>query len=291
MQATAPQEHTLRRTTLVLCLVIFLEVAATCALVQDARPYLVGILSHTLTLLAGCGATVTLGLTQKYLLKKPLPAQWEITIMLSFVFFAGFQTWQDQLKKVHDADSATRLEQSKTQDLEKRLAALEQPALRLVMDQNGVGRLTMDNGKTFYLVGFATAHVTNAGSPSIAEGWSMEAVLTDGRVFRANAMYMNPNYPAHLSPLVGGERTIAQSDALYLKTMKPIERGMLVRGILAFPFSRFDQKLFQDMQRAGTRFVLRCNDVNGKEVVAENTFTGVPQSLDYYPGVLPVPAK
>ena len=40
-----------------------------------------------------------LGLIQKYGLKKPLTVKWEVAILAAFVFFAGFQAWQDQYKE------------------------------------------------------------------------------------------------------------------------------------------------------------------------------------------------
>lgn len=67
--------------------------------VPNSKPYFSSLLNHIVTLLAGCGATVALGLIQKYALRKPLSIKWEIAILSGFVFFAGFQAWQDQYEK------------------------------------------------------------------------------------------------------------------------------------------------------------------------------------------------
>ena len=66
--------------------------------VPDAKPYFLALLVHTVTLLAGCAATVMLGILQKYVLKKPLSVKWELSLLAAFVFFAGFQAWQDQYR-------------------------------------------------------------------------------------------------------------------------------------------------------------------------------------------------
>jgi hypothetical protein len=67
--------------------------------VPDAKLYFLALLDHTVTLFAGCGATVMLGILQKYVFKKPLSVKWELAILAAFVFFAGFQAWRDQYKE------------------------------------------------------------------------------------------------------------------------------------------------------------------------------------------------
>src|ERR1035437_4318319 len=51
---------------------------------------------HTVTLAAGCIVTVVVNLLEKYVVKKSLPWQADIGILLAFVFFACFQAWRDQ---------------------------------------------------------------------------------------------------------------------------------------------------------------------------------------------------
>lgn len=86
-------------------LVVFLGLGAMYKFVPEAKPYFHALFDHTLTLLAGCGATVVLGLFQKYVFKKPLSLKWEITILLAFVFFAGFQAWRDEHQKSTQAEA------------------------------------------------------------------------------------------------------------------------------------------------------------------------------------------
>ena len=55
-------------------------------IVPDAKPYFASLWDHISTFLAGCGATVVLGLLQRYVIKRPLSWRWEIAILLSFIF-------------------------------------------------------------------------------------------------------------------------------------------------------------------------------------------------------------
>ncbi len=51
---------------------------------------------HAVTLAAGCIVTVVINLIEKYVIKKSLPWQWDIAILLLFMFIACFQAWRDQ---------------------------------------------------------------------------------------------------------------------------------------------------------------------------------------------------
>jgi hypothetical protein len=85
-----------------IALAIFLGILAMYLFATDAKVYFSALLAHTVTLLAGCGATVMVGLLQKYVLKQPLSSRWELTILAAFLFFAAFQAWRDEHDKVQE---------------------------------------------------------------------------------------------------------------------------------------------------------------------------------------------
>jgi len=64
--------------------------------------FLLAIISHVVTLAAGCVVTVVIGLLEKHVLKRSLSLKWEIAILLGFVFFACFQAWRDQYQRANE---------------------------------------------------------------------------------------------------------------------------------------------------------------------------------------------
>jgi hypothetical protein len=86
-----------------LVLAILLGLAAMYKFVPEAKPYFEALLDHIFTLLAGCGATVMLGLLQKYVFQQPLSLKWELTILLAFIFCAGFQAWREEHQEATEA--------------------------------------------------------------------------------------------------------------------------------------------------------------------------------------------
>lgn len=178
-------------------------------------------------------------------------------------------------------------EHGQTLALREQLDQLTSAQLKLVVDELGVGTLALHGGEPSTGV-FVIANITNAGAPSIAEGWTLKVVLTNGDTSEAPTAYLDPNFPLTAqNPAAGPSWKISQSDALYAKTMsKPIERGMKIRGILVFKFDRYS---VEDMKKAETRYVLGCTDVNGKAVTAEFAFKGTPEPHHYYPGLGPIP--
>src|SRR6266487_826909 len=72
--------------------------------------FIVAVLSHVLTLLAGCVATVMLGILEKHVLKRPLSVKVEIGVLACFAFFACFQAWKDQGQEIRRASDSHETE-------------------------------------------------------------------------------------------------------------------------------------------------------------------------------------
>jgi hypothetical protein len=74
--------------------------------------FLLSVLQHWVSLLAGCGATVVLELFRRYWLKREISLKWHSILLLLFVLFACYQAW------LHEHSSA--------EGRAKRIVALEQ---------------------------------------------------------------------------------------------------------------------------------------------------------------------
>jgi hypothetical protein len=66
--------------------------------IGDFGLFLLAFGDHLFTLLAGCVATVLIGIIEKRLLKRPISLKIEVGVLAAFVFFACFQAWRDQYK-------------------------------------------------------------------------------------------------------------------------------------------------------------------------------------------------
>jgi len=99
--------------------------------VPGARSYFSCLLDHTITLLAGCGATVVLGLIEKHILRKPLSPKWEVVILGCFIFFAGFQAWKDQRVRAENAETKVRTAQFPDPVIRKALGSLVDDGLAI----------------------------------------------------------------------------------------------------------------------------------------------------------------
>ena len=74
---------------------------------SDLWIFLWAVISHTVTLLAGCAATVMLGIIEKYILKRSLSLKASVGIFLGFVFFACFQAWRATYQQANSARTQT----------------------------------------------------------------------------------------------------------------------------------------------------------------------------------------
>jgi len=65
-------------------------------LFQNLALYIHAVISHMLTILAGCGATVILELFRRYVLRREFPNRWYFWMLTAFLCFASFQAWLDE---------------------------------------------------------------------------------------------------------------------------------------------------------------------------------------------------
>ncbi len=67
--------------------------------------FLWAVAAHVNTLVAGCVVTFMIGILEKYVWKKPISLKGEVAVLIAFVFFACFQAWRDQYRKVSQTPS------------------------------------------------------------------------------------------------------------------------------------------------------------------------------------------
>jgi hypothetical protein len=221
------------------------------------------------------GAVVVLVAIYERLSGHTLSKRMYVSIFI-FIFLVGafFVAWREQYQAVQAA-------KGETQKVEKKLGELTNPGLVLHIDQLGIG----DSAEIPTLLRvLIVANLTNVGAPSIAESWELLVVLPDGSkhgpfptVFidpKAPIVFRNPNFK--LSP----------ADALYNKTMQPIQKGDKKRGVLIFPLFGLERKV---VEKTGTEFILSAKDVNDKLVSTERDWDKGGGQFQYYPGLEPPP--
>ena len=144
-----------------------------------------------------------------------------------------------------------------------------------------------EGNNTGYSAAFVVASVSNLGSPSVADSWTLE-ITPPGEPART----LTFQWVQHDEPLVfhhenGQIMTYSSSDMLYVKTASaPVPTGGKVRGMLLFPLKDIS---LEKAKSAGSRFRLCAQDVAGNPICAERIMEGKgsPGAV-YFPGVEPV---
>lgn len=231
-------------------LAVLLALGAMYKFVPDARPYFQALLDHTVTLLAGCGATVVLGLLQKYAFKKPLSLKWEVSILLGFVFFAGFQAWHDEYKR-------GMLQRSELPDLH---------AKYLVMtgrfDEGGV-----EEGCAVFVMGI----ITNTGEPTSIPEWYFSVKFADGEEVQGQGLLP---IPRDSQIVVDKSRHLFMSGDKFWPlqpTSSPVVKGGETSGWIYFSFPMSPTKFWE---RKPVKSILRITDVHDKEWKFEQDILG-----------------
>lgn len=231
---------------------IGLAIAAMYRFVPDAPQYYSAIVNHTITLLAGCGATVVLGMLEKYIFKKPISFEWELAVLLAFVFFAGFQAWQDQYKK---ADTEHRA----------RLAAEDVSTPKLVAKINMV--VVGKNSKQQTVVSLIMT-IVNHGAPSIANVNHMSVLLKDGKEVTP-LLVIPTGKDIHLERDKEPEMILLAKDYLPEKAISsPIPKGGAVYGWMMYMLPGISN---DEMDTPGGRIAMEFSDVDGRTFTATRT--------------------
>jgi len=70
-------------------------------LLQHLQVFVSAVMGHTVTLAAGCVATIIIAFLEKHVLKRPISLKSEIAVLLVFLFFACFQAWRDEYTRAN----------------------------------------------------------------------------------------------------------------------------------------------------------------------------------------------
>lgn len=208
--------------------------------------YILALVGHTVTLLAGCGATVMLGLIQKYGLKKPLSVKWEIAILGVFVFFAGFQAWQNEHEKVETITA--QLQKTTAPQLSGKIITIMTGGVR-GHEQDTI--ITID------------AYVTNTGAPSIAKDFALSVYLPNGKTVTGQFMMPPAKGSSYVMTFDSGQKAQVYEDAFLLRKAmdQPIPSNGAVGGIL---MALVHGVTLKEIRSPGILIEITFTDINGK---------------------------
>jgi hypothetical protein len=130
-------------------------------------------------------------------------------------------------------------------------------------------------------------HVSNVGTPSIVENYSLTITPPGGNPVEALPLLI----PKTLSlPTAAGVDPIfplsmvCGKDALYRKTAdQPLTNGAMARGLLWYQVPGYTMQTFSNP--TGTKFRLSFVDVRNHEYVREFTWGGISKPSGYMPGL------
>lgn len=183
--------------------------------------------------------------------------------------------------------SAWRDENKARQALLRQVTAerqLNEPHLSGTVDQIMVGNMTLNRQKmkkTPTTIALLQVTIRNKGAASIAEDWALTYESDSLRT------YFTPTFFPQGFTLFDQNGALAvfhKEDALEEKTVKPIERGGLVRGWLRFDLHSIP---ISEAFKAGTKYTISFKDIQMVEYSAEAVMTGEAESgpLPHFPGI------
>ena len=197
-------------------------------IVKDLWTFVVSVGENWVTILAGCMATVMVGLFEKYALKRKLSGRAELFALLCFLFFAAFQAWRVEYKKTT-------------------------PGIILQIDSAGTG--TINDGSTGALLFIS---VTNRGAPSIVDEWNLTLTVPGQAAKQFVPMMVDPSGSVTFSDHFGHTATYDARDAIYKKTADtPLPTGGKETGYLGIPLPGISTEMANS---AGTVYEVSCQD-------------------------------
>jgi hypothetical protein len=218
--------------------------------------YFLAVLHHWWPLMS-CAAFTILAILVEL---KQKTSRWAMKISLglavSFLLFASYQAWNDEYEKTH-------------------------PGLRLAIDVIATARRS-ENAQTATIV--VLASISNVGSPSIADQWTLEMIPVSGDHVTMDPSMIHQDKPFVFSYDSGQSVSYSPSDALYLKTPSaPLITGAKDTGFLIFDPPKITQP---QAETTGTVYRLSCLDVFGNKVWADYTMKGGHwRAMPYLPGI------
>jgi hypothetical protein len=183
-------------------------------------------------------------------------ARGTLFLAANLLFIASYLAWNDEYEKTH-------------------------PGLRLTIDTFATSRHSSNQVTSIIMV----ASVSNVGSPSIAERWSLEVIPVSGNAVTVYASIVFEANPLTLYLDNGKVGSYSPRDALYLKTSSvPLTMGAKETGFLIFDFPTISQA---QADARGTVYRLSCLDVFGNKVWTDHTMSepGQRNAMPYYPGM------
>lgn len=205
--------------------------------------------------------------------------------IVTFLLVAFFYAWRDEHKVVREAINTATQKERDINEIKQELKETKR-LLQVEKEQNTpklVGTIeqvlfTSRPGLPLTEI-FVLMSIRNTGTPSIVEGYSIHLQAGD-----INVSTITHTIPKELV-MTGPNHIITfhGDDALYHKTVKPIERGGLLRGWLRYKINGYESSR---IDKIGTKLTINLLDVNRTLYPVEYVVNSPPTSLptETYPG-------
>lgn len=226
----------------------------------EFRDFLWAVASNWVALMSGLVSVLVAAYLR--LKKKSDIASTGFWIVAAMCLYLGcFLAWRDEHRSKVSALSS--------------LSELTTPRLQCHIDQVDIASGRWFKHRTLLLL---WASITNLGSDSTADSYTLTATTTDGTEIQFDPILLPPrmNFTD-----IGFSLETGQS-ALYDKTAEqPIPKGGARKGILAFVT---DRSAPDSLRKHGVTLVMSVNDVLGKTSRASYAMKGVSEGFKYIPG-------
>jgi hypothetical protein len=211
--------------------------------------FVLGILGHFITLLAGCAATVVWSFTEKRILKRPISIKLEIGIFLGFLLFACFQTWRDQY--------------TSSEWRGQKIAELEQELEHKAPDFTGeIGNVLSATWRSQPVIVVTINLQNRGGTDSGVHAWKMSVRLDDGTEIQGEVPILHAKDLKIPVPKAEGALLFKNDQYLPMTTMQPVRSGGATSGWFWSVFPTTTQEYLLDHK--GLVVVRYTEIVNGK---------------------------
>lgn len=136
---------------------------------------------------------------------------------------------------------------------------------------------------------YGIAWVTNVGSPSVVRNWTLCVRVEGDMTYCADRLVKLTGTPGQLVGAGGEVLGLAQEDFLPDKAVQsPLPQGGEVTG---YVFGVMHGLTIGELERAKCVVIVKCEDIKGKQYVAEQPVGVKPWSPLRAPGMRDVPSK
>jgi hypothetical protein len=241
------------------------------ALSQDIYTFFMSVITHWQAYVTG-GAVVALVTLYERLSGNEISPRVVVYGFIAFLVVAFFMAWRDvrneaNVYKQNLDDLQKSLDMERTKNTPDFVGEIEQI-------------VSGDSPEIHGCQIFILMSIRNHGSQSIVEGWKIH-IKSSSIDVRDNPTFI----PDGFTLIIESKKktvTFNRSDAIYEKTIKPIERGGLVRGWLRYTIQGINA---YQIREPGTTISISFEDILKHQYSADYVMKGGPgEKPMYFPG-------